>query len=237
MKVVYARCAGMDVHKKTVNVCIRRGKGNKLEIITALFGTFTQDLERLRDFLREHKVHRLIMESTGVYWMPVWNVLERGDWKFDLVLVNPQHVRALPGRKTDRKDCKRLAELGQYDLLRGSFIPPRHIRELRDLTRQRSHMQGDRNRVVNRIGRLLETANFKLSSVVSNIVGKTGWLILKAIAAGETDPQQLAEQAQGSLQWKKAELAQALHGYATDHFRWLLRQLLRRALSVGWQAG
>jgi transposase len=158
--------------------------------------------------------------------MPVWNVLERGDWKFDLVLVNPQHVRALPGRKTDRKDCKRLAELGQYDLLRGSFIPPRHIRELRDLTRQRSHMQGDRNRVVNRIGRLLETANFKLSSVVSNIVGKTGWLILKAIAAGETDPQQLAEQAQGSLQWKKAELAQALHGYATDHFRWLLRQLL-----------
>jgi len=169
--------------------------------------------------------------------MPVWNVLERGDWKFDLVLVNPQHVRALPGRMTDRKDCKRLAELGQYDLLRGSFIPPRHIRELRDLTRQRSHMQGDRNRVVNRIGRLLETANFKLSSVVSNIVGKTGWLILKAIAAGETDPQQLAEQAQGSLQWKKAELAQALHGYATDHFRWLLRQLLRRALSVGWQAG
>jgi transposase len=93
----------MDVHKKTVNVCIRLGKGNKLQIFTALFGTFTEDLERLRDFLRQHKVHRLIMESTGVYWMPVWNVLERGDWKFDLVLVNPQHVRALPGQKTDRK--------------------------------------------------------------------------------------------------------------------------------------
>ena len=226
MKVVYARCAGMDVHKKTVNVCIRLGKGNKLQILTALFGTFTEDLERLRDFLRQHKVHRLIMESTGVYWMPVWNVLERGDWKFDLVLVNPQHVRALPGQKTDHKDCKRLAELGQYDLLRGSFIPPRPIRELRDLTRQRSHMQGDRNRVINRIGRLLETANFKLGSVVSNIVGKTGWLILKAIAHGETDPQWLAEQAQGSLQLKKVELAQALHGHATDHFRWLLRQFL-----------
>jgi transposase len=226
MKVVYARCAGMDVHKKTLSVCIRLGKGNKLQILTALFGTFTEDLERLRDFLRQHKVHRLIMESTGVYWMPVWNVLERGDWKFDLVLVNPQHVRALPGQKTDRKDCKRLAELGQYDLLRGSFIPPRNIRELRDLTRQRSHLQGDRNRVVNRISRLLETANFKLSSVVSNIVGKTGWLILNAIAHGESDPQRLAEQAQGSLQLKKAELAEALRGYATDHFRWLLRQFL-----------
>lgn len=166
------------------------------------------------------------MESTGVYWIPVWNVLERGEWKFDLVLVNPQHVRALPGRKTDQADCERLAELAQYDLLRGSFIPPRWQRELRDLTRRRTHRQGDRNRVINRIGRLLETANLKLSSVVSNIVGKTGWLILKEIANGETNPERLAELAQGSLKNKKAELASSLHGYVTPHFRWLLRQLL-----------
>lgn len=226
MDLVYKRCAGMDVHKKTINVCVRIGRGKKLEVLTRVFGTFTADLEQLREFLRENKVRRVIMESTGVYWMPVRNVLERGEWKFDLVLVNPQHVRALQGEKTDDKDCRRLAELGQHDLLRGSFIPPVEIRELRDLTRRRSSMQSDRNRVINRIGRLLETANFKLGSVASNIVGKTGWLILNAIATGETNAKRLAEQAQGSLQLKKAELAEALSGYSSEHFRWLLKQLI-----------
>ena len=226
MDLVYKRCAGLDVHKKSISVCIRIGKGKKAQVLTTVFGTFTADLERLREFLRVNKVRRVVMESTGVYWMPVRNVLERGEWKFDLVLVNPQHVRALQGEKTDDKDCRRLAELGQHDLLRGSFLPPVEIRELRDLTRRRSHMQGDRNRVINRIGRLLETANFKLGSVASDIVGKTGWLILNAIARGETDPEQLAARAQGSLQLKKAELAEALRGYSSDHFRWLLKQLI-----------
>ena len=226
MDLVYKRCAGLDVHKKSIHVCIRIGKGKKLQVLTRVFGTFTADLEQLREFLQGNKVHRVVIESTGVYWMPVRNVLERGDWKFDIVLVNPQHVRALQGEKTDDKDCRRLAELGQHDLLRGSFLPPVEIRELRDLTRRRSHMQGDRNRVINRIGRLLETANFKLGSVASNIVGKTGWLILNAIAKGETDPEQLAARAQGSLQLKKAELAEALRGYSSDHFRWLLKQLI-----------
>jgi transposase len=226
MDLVYKRCAGLDVHKKSIHVCIRIGRGKKLQVLTRVFGTFTADLEQLREFLQQNKVHRVVMESTGVYWIPVRNVLERGDWKFDLVLVNPQHVRALQGEKTDDKDCRRLAELGQHDLLRGSFLPPVGIRELRDLTRRRSHMQGDRNRVINRIGRLLETANFKLGSVASNIVGKTGWLILNAIAKGETEPQQLAERAQGSLQLKKAELAEALRGYSSEHFRWLLKQLI-----------
>ncbi len=226
MDVVYTRCAAMDVHKKTINVCIRIGYGAKLQILTSVYGTFTADLERMREFLREHKVHRVIMESTGVYWIPVWNVLERGSWKFDLVLVNPQHVRALQGEKTDVKDCRRLAELGQHDLLRSSFIPSPPIRELRDLTRRRSQLQQDRNRVVNRLGRLLETVNLKLGSVASDIVGKTGWLILSAIAQGETDPDRLAEQAQGSLQGKKAELAEALRGYASEHFRWQLGELL-----------
>jgi transposase len=226
MDVVYTRCAALDVHKKTINVCIRIGYGANLQVLTGLYGTFTADLERLRSFLHQHKVHRVIMESTGVYWIPVWNVLERGSWKFDLVLVNPQHVRALQGEKTDVKDCRRLAELGQHDLLRSSFIPPPPIRELRDLTRRRSQLQQDRNRVINRIGRLLETANIKLGSVASDIVGKTGWLILNAIANGEKDPQQLAERAQGSLQGKKVELAEALRGYTSEHFRWQLSELL-----------
>ena len=232
VRVVYTRCAGLDVHKRSVNVCIRDGKGKKVSVTTGMFGTFTEDLERLRDLLRKHRVRRLVMESTGVYWMAVWNVLERGEWQFDLVLVNPQHVRALPGRKTDQQDCERLAELGQYDLLRGSFIPPRPIRELRDLTRRRAHMMQDRNRTVNRIERLLETASFKLGSVISDLMGKTGWLILNALADGETRPQKLSELAQGSLKSRQGELAGSLHGYATDHFRWLLRQLLDEAATL-----
>jgi len=184
MKVVYARCAGLDVHKTTVHVCVRiRAAGsNRIRTDFAQFCTYTEDLERLRAFLRKHSVRRLVMESTGVFWKPVWNVLEQSSWKFDLALVNPQHVHALPGRKTDQQDCHRLAELGQYDLLRASFIPPVTIRELREITRRRTHLQGDLNRLVNRIGRLLETANVKLSSVVSSITGKTGMLILKALA-------------------------------------------------------
>ena len=226
MRIVYARCAGLDVHKKSVNVCIRHGKGNKVEIMRGLFGTCTEELERMRAFLREHKVRRVVMESTGVYWIPVWNVLEQSNWNFSVVVVNPQHVKALPGRKTDEKDCERLAELGQYDMLRGSFIPPAETRRWRDLTRRRTHLQADRNRVVNRIGRLLETANIKLSCVVSDIVGKTGWAILNALAAGDTDPEWLAKLAYGSLKGKRAELTSALRGFVTPHFRWLLRELL-----------
>jgi transposase len=193
---------------------------------SAVFGTFTEDLERLQCWLRERKVRRVVMESTGVYWIPVWNVLERSSWKFDLVLVNPQHVHALPGRKSDQQDCDRLAELGQYDLVRGSFIPPPKTRQLRDLTRRRTHLQADRNRVINRIGRLLETVNIKLGSVVSDLVGKTGWLMLKAIAAGQTNPEELSQLAQGKLRQKTAELMVAVQGYTNGHFRWLLRQLL-----------
>jgi transposase len=162
----------------------------------------------------------------------VWNVLERAGWKFELVLVNPQHLKALPGRKTDQQDCARLAELGQYDLLRGSLIPARPIRELRDLTRRRTHMMQDRNRTVNRIARLLETANYKLGSVISDITGKTGWLILNALAKGETRPQELAALAQGSLRKRREELARSLAGYATDHFRWLLGQLLEELATL-----
>lgn len=228
MKLLYRRCAGLDVHKKSISVCvrIRRGGSKQVEIHEAEFFTFTQELERLRDWLKEHKVKQVAMESTGVYWIPVWNILEPARWGFELVLVNPQTVRALRGCKTDRIDARRIAEFLQYGLLRGSFVPPRPIRQLRDLTRMRVQIQRDRNRVINRIGRLLETVNLKLSSVASNIVGKSGRAILQAISRGHTQAEQLAELALGHLQDKKAELVLALDGRYSDHFRWLLGRLL-----------
>ena len=227
VKLVYSRCAGLDVHKDTVFVSIRRSKGKNAESISAVFQTFTEDLEKLREFLQRHKVHRVVMESTGVYWIPIWNVLERSNsWKFDVVLANPQHVRALPGHKTDAQDSARLAELGQYDLLRSSFIPPLPIRQLRDLTRQRAHLQQDRNRVINRIGRLLQIGNIKLQSVATDIMGKTGRLILTALAEGKCDPGQLSKLAQGLLKRKQVDLARACEGITDEHFRWMLQELI-----------
>ena len=228
MKLLYRRCAGLDIHKKTVSACIRiRVPGRKEpQIEEAVFGTFTQDLERLRDWLKEHKVKQIAMESTGVYWIPIWNVLEPEKYRFELSLVNPQLVLALRGCKTDRIDAQRIAEFLQYGLLRGSFVPPRSIRNLRDVTRMRVHVQQDRNRLINRIGRLLETVNVKLGSVVSNIVGKTGRAILHAIANGQGSPERLAELAVGSLRHKKPALALALDGRYSSHFRWLLGELM-----------
>ncbi len=225
MKPLYRRCAGLDVHKKSIAACIRkRVRGHPIEIVEAVFGTFTEDLERLRQWLREHRVQQVAMESTGVYWIPVWNVLEsaRG---LELVLVNPQTVRALRGKKTDRIDAARLAEYLQLGLLKSSFVPPREVRELRDLTRMRVQVQQDRNRVINRIGRLLETGNIKLGSVASNIVGKTGRNILHAIISGSR-PGRLDELAVGSLRGKRAELKLALEGRYSDHLRWMLGELV-----------
>jgi hypothetical protein len=227
MEAMYARCAGPDVHKKSVTACIRMQQGKNATTETAMFGTFTRDLERLRDWLTTHKVQQVAMESTGVFWIPVWNVLERAvDAKFELTLINPQHAHAIPGRKTDRLDCERLAELHQYGLLQGSFIPPVPVRELRDLTRRRAHLQHDRNRVVNRIARLLETVNIKLGSVVSDLTGKTSQLILAAVAKADCDPEELVKLAQASLKNKRALLIPSLEGFCTDHFRWLLSEAL-----------
>jgi transposase len=226
MRIIHRRCAGLDIHKKTVSACIRlRVHGHKVETHEAVFGTFTQDLERLRDWLKQHKVKQVAMESTGVYWIPVWNVLELVRLRFELILVNPQIVRALRGNKTDRIDARRIAEFLQYGLLRGSFVPPRATRELRDLTRRRVHIQQDRHRVINRITRLLETVNVKLSSVASNIVGKSGRAILSSIVDGRSQPEHLADLAVGRLKEKRTELALALDGRYTGHFRWLLKQL------------
>jgi len=230
MKLLYRCCAGMDVHKKSVSVCIRRRvRGNsEVEIEEAVFGTFTQDLERLRQWLKERKVRQVAMESTGVYWIPVWNVLEGGRRSFELMLVNPATVRALRGQKTDRIDARRIAEYLQYGLLRGSFIPPRPVRQMRELTRMRVHIQQDRNRIINRIGRLLETVNIKLGSVASHIVGKSGRAMLQRLAEGWVQPEKLAQLALGHLKAKTPELILALDGRPDAHFRWMLTGLLRK---------
>jgi transposase len=232
MELLYSRCAGLDVHKKSVSACIRISCGAQIHKETAVFGTFMADLEHLREWLEKNKVSHVALESTGVFWIPVWNVLERSEAKFELVLINPQHVHALPGHKTDQKDCERIAELQQYGLLKGSFIPPPPIRELRDLTRRRTHLQGERNRVLNRIRRLLETVNVKLGSVASDIGGKTARLILAQISRGNCVPEELAKLAQGSLKNKRAELTASLYGFYTEHFRWLLAESLQELVHL-----
>jgi transposase len=225
--LIYRRCAGMDVHQKSISVCARiRSARNTFTTESAVFGTFTQDLENMAGWLRERKIRHVAMESTGVYWKPVWNVLEASKRGFALVLVNPQHIKALPGRKTDRQDAERIATYLQEGLLRGSFVPPQPVRELRELTRRRTHLQGDRNRVINRVIRLLETANIKLSSVLSDVVGKTGRAILDAIVAGETAAGDLATYTSSRVRHSREEFERALEGRYSDHLRWLLGQLL-----------
>ena len=228
MQLLYRRCAGLDVHAKSVTACIRRRlKGSSaVECEEAVFGTFTQDLLRLRKWLRQHGVTQVAMESTGVYWIPVWNVLEGPGLK--LMLVNPATVRALRGRKTDRIDARRLAEYLQHGLLNGSFVPSRRLRQLRELTRMRVHVQQDRNRVINQIGRLLETVNIKLSAVASNIVGVSGKAMLRALAAGVRRPETLAHKALGTLRTKIPELIAAFDGRPDAHFEWMLNRLLEK---------
>lgn len=227
MKLLYRRCAALDVHKKTICACIREARGKEeVHVQQATFGTVSRELKRLGEWLKRHKVKRVAMESTGVYWIPVWNVLEQKRYGLELLLVNPAQVKALPGQKTDPKDAARIAELHQYGLLRGSFIPPAPVRELRDLVRRRAHLQQEKNRIINRIAGLLECANVKLGSVASNIVGVSGGRMLQAMAKGETNAERLSELAVGSLQNKKEELKLALEGQFGPHFRFLLGELL-----------
>jgi len=225
MEVVYRRCAGLDIHKQSISACVLifiPGE-EQPEIQKRTFGTFTAELVELKDWLQSCGVTHVVMESTGVYWIPLWSLLEGC---FRLLLVNPRHFRAMPGRKTDQKDCQWLAQLLQYGLVRGSFVPPQEIRELRELTRYRVKLLGQRNQMHNRIEKLLQQANVKLSSVASDILGVTGRRILVALVGGNTDAESLAECARGTLRRKKAELAQALTSTLTEHQRFLLREFL-----------
>jgi transposase len=221
MQVVHEVCCGLDVHKKSVTACVLWASGRRRQ--TRAFGTFTRELLELGDWLRACGVTHVAMESTGVYWKPVWNLLEG---QFEVLLVNAQHIKAVPGRKTDQKDSEWIADLLQHGLLRASFVPPTPIRELRDVTRYRASLAQEINRIANRIQKVLEDANIKLASVATDTLGASGRAMLEAMVGGEEDSERLAEMAQGKLRNKIPELQEALQGRVSGHHRFLLRELL-----------
>ena len=218
MEVLIDRCAGLDVHKKTVVACVRTpGTGRQkrmLEVRT--FGTFEGQLVELREWLIECGVTSVAMEATGVYWKPVWHVLDDGQ-RFELLLVNPAHIKNVPGRKTDVNDATWIAQLLECGLLRASFVPPAEIRELREVTRYRRQLTEERARETQRLQKVLEDANVKLSSVVSQVLGVSGRMILDALCAGERDPDVLAEMAQRKLRAKIGDLRQCVPGRFNEH--------------------
>jgi transposase len=223
MEVVYQRCCGLDVHKETVVACVMVREGGKVQKEIRTFRTVTSDLLVLHDWLLAHRVTHVAMESTGVYWKPVFNLLE-GD--FTVLLVNAAHIKTVPGRKTDVKDCEWIADVLAHGLVRGSFIPPEPIRDLRDLTRYRKSLIDERVREVNRLQKLLESANIKLSSVATDILGVSGKAMLEAILSGNTNPEVLAELAKGRLRKKLPLLKEALQGRFRPHHRFMLEQIL-----------
>lgn len=224
MDVVYQRCCGLDVHQKTVVACVvvSEGRGKKRKEVRT-FSTVTKELEGLSGWLEERNVTHVAMEATGVYWKPVWNVL---DGQFELLLANARHIKAVPGRKTDVKDCEWIADLLQHGLLRGSFVPPQEIQDLRELTRYRTQVTQERTAVTNRIQKVLEGANIKLASVASDVLGASGRKMLEALIDGQKDAEQLADMAQRRMRSKIPELRLALQGNVREHHQILLRSLM-----------
>lgn len=224
MQVVHEKCAGLDVHKKTVVACVITPKdkgGWEKEIRT--FSTMTKDLLNLSDWLTSKGCTHVAMESTGEYWRPVFNILEGN---LEVILVNARHIKAVPGRKTDIKDAQWIAELLQHGLLRASFIPPVEQRDLRDLTRHRSNFVRERVNLVNRVQKVLEGANIKLGCVASDVLGVSGRAMLGAIVDGNSSPEVMAELAQGTLRQKQDLLVEALEGRVRPHHKFILAQLL-----------
>jgi len=220
MRVVHERCAGLDVHKKTVVACVITPEGREIRT----FSMMTEDLLALVDWLQERGCRVVAMESTGVYWKPVYNLLEAAE--LEPIVVNAQHIKAVPGRKTDVKDAEWIAELLQHGLLRASFIPDRPQRELRELVRYRRSLTQERSREVSRLQKVLEGANLKLSSVASDVLGRSGRDMLQAIIQGTEDPVALAALARGRLREKSEQLQQALRGLVGAHQRFLLQEQL-----------
>ena len=216
MRVVHDRCCGMDVHKKTVSACVITPKGKSIKT----FGTYTDDLLRLADWLKEQKVTHVAMESTGVYWKPVFNILESEG--FTVLVVNARHIKQVPGRKTDVKDAEWIADLLRHGLLTGSFIPNREQRELREVVRYRRSLIEERSRELNRIEKVLEGANIKLSSVVTDISGVSSLSMIQALIDGVEDPKELSEMARGKLRKKSEELERALVGRIGPHQKTML---------------
>ena len=224
MEALHDRCAGLDVHKQTVVACALwlDSQGHRHHQVQS-FGTFTIQLQALGRWLAEKGVTHVAMESTGVYWKPVFNILEAD---FEVVPVNARHIKQVPGRKSDVLDCQWIAQLLQHGLLKASYIPPPAQRQLRDLCRQRAQLTGEHTRIANRIQKVLEDANIKLSSVASNVLGVSGRAMLGAIVAGQQDPKALADLARTQLRNKIPQLELALSGSVNEHHRYLLEMLL-----------
>ena len=230
MEVIIERCCGLDVHQETVVACVligAPGERPRKEIKT--FRTMTRDLEALRDWLQELGVTHVGMESTGVYWRPVYAVLEGC---FDLIVGNARHIRNVPGRKTDVKDSEWIADLVRHGLIAKSFVPPKPLRELRELLRYRRKLTESQAAERNRLLKLLETANIKLASVASDVFGVSGRAMLRALIAGETSPEAMADLARGQLRRKRDDLILALDGRVEEHHRFLLAMQLRRLEAI-----
>lgn len=224
MDTTYFNVAGLDVHHKSIQCAVRcQEPSGKLRRTSRSFGTMTIQLRALADYLEAQSVTHVALESTGVLWKPIWNLLEG---RFTLLLVNPRHLKKVPGRKTDVSDAEWIAQLLQCGLLKGSFVPPRAVRNLRDLTRHRAQLAAEKTRVANRIHKLLQDANIKLGAVATDILGKSGRAMLRALMRGETDVNHMADLAKGLLRAKIPDLRLALEGRVTEHHRFELERLL-----------
>jgi transposase len=223
MDVLHPRCCGLDVHKSSISACILLRESGRVQKHQRRFGAMTQNLHELAEWLQQFGVTQVAMESSGVYWKPVWNILEG---QFTVVLANAQHIKNVPGRKTDQKDAEWIAQLLQHGLLRPSYVPCEIIRDLRDLTRMRASLSQEASRISSRIQKVLEDANVKLASVATNALGKSGRAMLEDIISGEDNPEQLASLALGHLRVKIPQLRLALEGKIRSHHRFLLRRLL-----------
>jgi transposase len=224
MQIIHRCCCGLDVHKKLIVAClISLNEAGEFQKEIRCFPTMTKDILALADWLTSAGCTHVAMESTGVYWRPIWNLLEG---QFELLLVNAQHIKAVPGRKTDLKDAEWIADLLQHGLLRPSFVPPAPQRHLRELTRYRSTLLAERARLVNRLHKVLEDTNLKLTAVVTTIMGLSARDMLDALLQGETNPEVLAKLARGKLRKTREDLEQALVGRVDDQHRFLLTSLL-----------
>jgi transposase len=233
MDVLYPRCAGLDVHKDTVVACARLVTEQGVTQEVAVFGTTTRALLGLADWLAGRGCTHVAMEATGVYWKPVWHVLEAAEAAFELVLANAAHIRNVPGRKTDVNDAMWIADLLAHGLIRGSFVPPADIQELRSLLRTRKQLVREQAQHVLRLQKTLEDANLKLASVVSDLMGVSGRAILEALIAGETRPERLVALTKGRLKASPEALREALRGQVTAHHRFLLKLHLEQVDALG----
>jgi transposase len=235
MQTVFAKVAGLDVHQKFVQCAVRCEQNSGVFREVRRFGTMTRDLKMLAEYLTALGVTHVAMESTAVLWKPVWNIL---DGRYEsLMLVNPQHLKKVPGRKTDVQDAEWIAQLLQCGLLRPSYVPTRTQRDLRDLTRCRTQLEGERTRVINRLHKVLEDANIKLGGVASDIMGVSGMAMLQALVSGERNPERLAKLAKGRMRKKIPELERALEGHLTEHHVFLMQELLSHLADLDQAVG